>query len=273
LIKNAILLHPPKQEQIKIANYLDQKTEQIDKAITQKQELIKLLKERQQIVINSAVTKGIDNSVVIKDSGVEWLGGVPEHWEVKALKYILKERNERSITQQETLFMMSQVHGLVVRADYHTKAVVSQDNTNHKRVYKNDLVFNKLKAHLGVFSKSEIDTVGLVSPDYAVYYSIDKIPNLLYLEYLFKTPTYISHFIINATGIVEGLIRLYTDDLFNLKVPVPPIEEQNAIIKYIQESSTKIDKAINLKKREIERLKELKETLIDGCVTGRVKII
>ena len=208
----------------------------------------------------------------MKDTDFKWLDKIPKHWELKALKYILKERIELSETGNETLFMMSQVHGLVVRSDYHAKAVVAQSSIGNKRVYKNDLVFNKLKAHLGVFSKSNINEVGIVSPDYAVYYSIGNVSDLRYFEYLFTTPTYISHFISKATGIVEGLIRLYTDDLFSLKVPVPPKVEQEAILEYIEINNLKINKAINLQQQQITKLKEYKTTLIDSVVTGKVRV-
>jgi len=265
-------LVPPQTEQTKIANYLDKKTAQIDNAISLKEQMIERLKERRQILINDAVTKGLDKTVKMKDSGVEWLGEVPAHWEVKAIKYLLKERNERSETGEETLFMMSQIYGLVVRANYHDKAVVAQSSVGNKKVYKNDLVFNKLKAHLGVFSKSNIEDVGIVSPDYAVYFSIGNIADVKYLELLFKNPIYISHFIRKATGIVEGLIRLYTDDLFSLKVPVPPEIEQKEILEYVDKSSIKIDKAISLQQQQIDKLKEYKASLIDSIVTGKVRV-
>ena len=273
VLKNFELIFPPKPEQIKIASFLDTKTEQLDIAIKQKEQLIELLKERRQILISDAVTKGIDKTVAMKDTDFKWLGKIPEHWELKALKYIIKERIERSDKGDETLFMMSQIHGLVVRSDYHDKAVVAQSSIGNKKVYKNDLVFNKLKAHLGVFSKSNIDEVGIVSPDYAVYYSIDNIADLKYLEYLFKNPIYISHFISKATGVVEGLIRLYTDDLFSLKVPVPPKIEQEKILAHIQENNKKIDKAIDLQQQEIAKLKEYKTTLIDSVVTGKMRVV
>ena len=198
ILKDTFVWIPSQDEQTKIVEFLDIKTEQLNKTIEQKEQLIERLKERRQILINDAVTKGIDKTVTMKDTNFKWLGKIPEHWEFKTLKYILKERIERSDTGDETLFMMSQIYGLVVRSDYHNKAVVAQSSIGNKKVYKNDLVFNKLKAHLGVFSKSNIDEVGIVSPDYAVYYSIGDIPDLKYLEHLFKNQIYISHFISKA---------------------------------------------------------------------------
>ncbi|MCU0467407.1 MAG: restriction endonuclease subunit S [Arcicella sp.] len=263
---------PPLTEQTRIAEFLDRKTAQIDQAITIKEKQIALLKERRQILIHRAVTRGINPDVKLKPSGVEWIGDIPEHWEVKKLKYILIERNERSVAGDEPLLMMSQIHGLVVRSDFHEKAEVAQSSVGNKLVYKEDLVFNKLKAHLGVFFKSSIPQTGIVSPDYAVYYSNGKIKDLKFLEVLFKSPSYIREFICRATGIVEGLIRLYTGDLFDISVPVPPKSEQSLILEHIENISEKIATAITLKEQEIEKLKEYKSTLINSAVTGKIRV-
>lgn len=271
-LKNFSVALPPIQEQTAIANFLDDKTTKIDQAIAIKQKQIELLQERRQILIHKAVTRGLDENVKLKDSGVEWIGKIPEHWEVKKVKHLLKERNERSKDGLEPLFMMSQVHGLVVRSEYHSKAEVAQSSEGNKVVYKNDLVFNKLKAHLGVFFKSTIEYNGIVSPDYAVYHSTGVINDLKFLELLFRNPEYIKEFICRATGIVEGLIRLYTADLFDIHVAVPSKEEQTEILDFIESSTTKIGTAISLKEQEIEKLKEYKMSLIDGVVTGKVKV-
>lgn len=270
--KKVITLLPPKKEQAEISKFLDRKTAQIDKAIGIKEKQIELLKERRQAVVQKALVRGLNPNVSLKESKIEWLGEIPAHWRIKKLKYALAERNDRSETGEETLFMVSQEYGLVVRADYHDKAVVAQSSVGNKRVYFNDLVFNKLKAHLGVFFKSTINEVGLVSPDYAVYYSTGVFPDLKYLELLFRHPTYIGQFVCNATGIVEGLIRLYTGDLFNIKVPVPPIEEQAEILEYIEKTFSKISTAISLRQQEIEKLKEYKASLINSAVTGKIKV-
>lgn len=271
-MKTITIAIPPLEEQIRIANFLDQKTEQIDKAIAQKEKLIELLKERKQIMIQKAVTQGLNRSIPMKPSGIDLLGEVPAHWKMKKLKFILSERNERSKTGEETLLMMSQEHGLVVRADYHEKAEVAASNFGSKQVYPNDLVFNKLKAHLGVFFKSTFEGTGLVSPDYAVYKSEGVFQDMKHLELLFRHPAYIKQFIIKATGIVEGLIRLYTDDLFSIKVPVPPIEEQAEILVRVSDINEKTDKAIKFTTDQIRNLKEYKSTIIDSAVTGKIKV-
>lgn len=269
---NLPFLKPTFQEQRAIANFLDDKTTKIDQAIVQKGKIISLLKERKQGFIQKVLIKGINQDKELKNSNVDYIGQIPKHWKVKRLKYVLKERNERSTTGEETLFMVSQVHGLVVRSEFHSKAEVAETSVGNKIVYENDLVFNKLKAHLGVFFKSIIKEQGLVSPDYAVYYSNDEIDNLKYLELLFRHPAYIGQFIIKATGIVEGLIRLYTDDLFSISVPIPPMSEQKEILNVINQYSDKIDKSIFKEQKQIDKLKEYKTTLIDSAVTGKIKI-
>lgn len=271
-MKVVILGIPPLPEQTAIAAFLDRKTAQIDQAVAIKEQQIALLKERKQILIQNAVTRGLDPDVPMRDSGVEWIGEIPAHWNLKRLKYVLNERNERSKTGEEPLFMVSQIHGLVVRSEFHEKAEVAQSNVDNKIVYKNDLVFNKLKAHLGVFFKSNIDSKGLVSPDYAVYQSKGLIDDLKYLEHLFRHPAYIGQFIIRATGIVEGLIRLYTGDLFQISIPVPPKNEQKAILDHIETQSAKIDQAISIQQQQIDKLKEYKATLINSAVTGKIRV-
>ena len=270
--KSFHIVLPTKQEQTTIANFLDKKTAQIDEAIAIKQKQIELLKERKQIIIQKAVTQGLDPNVPLRDSGVDWIGQIPEHWDVKRLKYVLEERNERSKTGEEPLFMMSQVHGLVVRSEYHDKAEVAASNVDNKIVHCNDLVFNKLKAHLGVFFKSNISFKGLVSPDYAVYKNKAYIKNMKVLELLFRHPLYIEQFIIRATGIVEGLIRLYTNDLFDIAIPIAPENEQIGIIEYIETQSKQYEKLITVQQQQIQKLKEYKTTLINNAVTGKIKI-
>jgi len=223
-------------------------------------------------VIQKAVTQGLNPNVAMKDSGVEWIGQIPEHWTVKKLKYVLQERSERSQDGLEPLLMMSQVHGLVIRSEYSKKTEVAATTVGNKLVYKNDLVFNKLKAHLGVFFSSVHDFVGCVSPDYAVYKSVNYIEDTKFLELLFRNPLYIKQFILRSSGIVEGLIRLYTTELFDLKIGIPPKDEQMAILKHIEEQSFRFDEAVKNYSEQIEKLKEYKTTLINDAVTGKIKV-
>ena len=162
--------------------------------------------------------------------------------------------------------MISQAFGLVPRAEYHEKAEIAKSTIGHKRCSVNDLVFNKLKAHLGVCFESSYN--GLVSPDYAVYRPFENVCSGYY-EYLFRHPAYIRQFVIRSTGIVEGLIRLYTTELFAISVPLPPLEEQNQIVAHIKTETATIDTAIAKAEREIELIREYKEAKISEAVMGK----
>lgn len=260
---------PPLPEQRQIAAFLDHKCTLIDTFIQKKTRLIELLKEQKQAIINKAVTKGIDPNVRLKPSGIDWLGDIPEGWEVKKLKYVLNEVSIRSEDGVGTLLMVSQEHGIVERAKFHEKSEVAQTTVGHKKCRKNDLVFNKLKAHLGVFFKTNYD--GLVSPDYAVYRAKDGM-DVLFFEFLFRHPAYIYQFISKITGIVEGLMRLYTSDLFSIKVALPSKNEMADILAFIDGESNKIFKTISRIEREINLLHEYKTTLIAEAVTGKIDV-
>lgn len=272
LIKNACILDVPLSEQMQISNFLDKRVLEIEQAIAIKEQQIALFNEHKQIVIQKAVTQGLNPNVPMNDSGVEWIGEIPEHWEVKKLKYVLEERSQRSRDGLEPLLMMSQTHGLVVRSEYSDKAEVAATTVGNKLVYHNDLVFNKLKAHLGVFFGSVHDFVGSVSPDYAVYKPVKYIENSKFLELLFRNPLYIKQFILRSSGIVEGLIRLYTTELFDLKIAIPPNQEQKDILNFVEQQSVKFDKVIENYIQQIEKLKEYKTTLINDAVTGKIKV-
>lgn len=257
---------PPLSEQQTIATYLDQKCTQIDALISNQQKQIEKLKAYKQSLITETVTKGLNPDVPMKDSGVEWIGEIPENWEVIRVKNLLNERKERSLTGEEEPLSMSQKVGLVPTKILDMIPNMASSFVGAKIVYINDLVFNKLKAHLGVFSVSMYN--GLVSPDYAVYYSTGKA-NLKYLEYLFKTPQCISEFRKRSTGIAAGLTRLYTDGLFAIECPYPSFNEQQAIVSYLDQKCTQIDKLISIKQKKIEKLQQYKKSLIYEYVTGK----
>ena len=269
-IKKLAVLLPPQKIQEAIVEYLSKKLGEVDKLIEVQQAQIDKLKEYKQSVITEAVTKGLDPTVPMKDSGVEWIGKIPEDWETIRVKQLLNERIERSLTGQEEPLSMSQKVGLVPTRMLDSIPNMASSFIGAKLTYVDDLVFNKLKAHLGVFSVSKYD--GLVSPDYAVYYSTGKI-NLKYLEYLFKTPQCILEFRKRSTGIAVGLTRLYTDGLFAIECPFPNHSSQMEIVAYLDDKCAKIDKLIELKQSKIEKLQEYKKSLIYEYVTGKKEVM
>jgi len=271
LIKNALIIFPPKDEQTKIASFLDEKTAQIDEVISQKEKLIELLKERKQIVINDAVTKGLNKDVEFVDSGVEWLGEIPKHWEIEKVKYVFKEINERSETGEEELLSLSKYQGVIPKSSLEERAGMAKTLVGYKKVYQNNLVINKMQAVNGLLAVSKIE--GITSPDYAVYKTISDKYNIDYYGNLLSQSVYLSEFKKVVTGVMEGFIRLYTDDLYNIIVQVPPKHEQLQIVAHIETQTAKIDKAIELQQSYIAKLKEYKASLIDSVVTGKVRVI
>ena len=266
---NVPMVNIPNDLQIRIADFLDDKCGKIDRYIEKQQQIIDKLKEYKQAVITEAVTKGLDPDVPMKDSGIEWIGMIPEHWKVMRIKNLLKERNERSEDGIEEPLSMSQKLGLIPTKFMDTIPNIASSFIGAKLAYINDLVFNKLKAHLGVFSVSCYD--GLVSPDYAVYYSTG-LANLKYLEYTFKTPQCICEFRKKSSGIADGLTRLYTSGLFSIYVPFPCIMEQNSIAKHLETRCSEIDSAISKQTSIIEKLTEYKKSLIYEAVTGKMEV-
>ena len=199
-----------------------------------------------------------------KDSGVKWMGEIPCHWQAVRIKWLLNERIERSEDGKGTPLSMSQKYGLIPTSEMDTVPNLAANYIGAKRVYVNDLVFNKLKAHLGVFAISKND--GLVSPDYAVYTPTPRT-FLPYLEYLFHTQLYISELKKKTTGVAIGFTRLYTDGLFAIYSIYPPLEEQKSIVAYLNKKTAEIDEQVSKVEREIELLKEYKQAEIARVVT------
>lgn len=265
---NFPVLVPNIQEQQRIADFLDCKCERINNIIEKQQQVIEMLKLYKQSIITEIVTKGLNPNVTMKDSKIDWLDKIPQHWTVKRVKYLLFEINERSESGTEEPLSMSQKLGIVKSSDMEIPNPASS-YVGNKKVYVNDLVFNKLKAHLGVFALSEYD--GIVSPDYSVYRSYENV-SPKYLEYLFKTPQCIGELKKYIRGVAAGLSRLYTGDLFSIKVPVPPFEEQKRISDFIADKCVRIDSAIEKKQKLIEKLADYKKSLIYEAVTGKLEV-
>ncbi len=152
---------PSIEEQTAIANFLDCKTAKIDQAVAIKEKQIQLLKKRKQILIQTAVTKGLDPDVSMCDLGVEWIGEIPRHWHVKRAKYLFKEVDERSTTGKEELLSVSHMTGVTPRSEKNVTMFLAEDYTGSKTCQKNDLVFNIMWAWMGALGVT--DKPGIVS--------------------------------------------------------------------------------------------------------------
>lgn len=260
---------PPINEQYAIAAFLDEKCAKIDEAVRIKEEQIALLRERRQILVQEAVTRGLNPDAPMKDSGIDWIGEIPAHWAVKRNKHMFIEVNERSAKGTEQHLSMSQKLGLVP-ANLVEKSLVSESYEGAKLVRPGDLVLNRLKAHLAVFSMAPME--GLVSPDYSVFRTFVPGSSSRYFEALFKTSLYLGEFRMRVRGIVEGFYRLYTDSFMDVPLIIPPQGEQDSIMDHIAALSAKFDDAIHVKDEQIVALKEYKTSLINAAVTGKIKV-
>ena len=272
ILKDTIVWLPPLSERNLITSFLDNKTAKIDKAIAQKEKLIALLKERKQIIIQEVVTKGLDKNVKMKDSGVEWIGEIPAHWEVKKCKYLFYEVNERSLDGSEELLSVSHMTGVTTRSEKDVNMFLAEDYTGSKLCKKGDLVYNIMWAWMGALGVSNIE--GIVSPSYGVYRPFKQNSfNNFFLEELLKSSEYISHYNKVSTGLHSSRLRFYAHMFFNMKIGFPQKEEQDKIVAHIETQSVKINKAVTLQQKQIEKLKEYKSTLIDSAVTGKINIV
>lgn len=198
-----------------------------------------------------------------KDSGFPWIGKIPAHWGLQRSRYLFREVDRRSTHGRETHLSMSQVHGLVPSNSLNRKSLQSASYAGGKLVEKNDLVLNRLKAHLGVFAAAS--QAGVVSPDYSVF-SPSGAASVQYCERLFKTPMYVGEFRRRTKGIVEGFWRLYTDDFYAVPAVLPPKSEQDQIVAYLRAQDAHIARFIKAKRQFIALLTEQRLRVIDDAV-------
>lgn len=271
-LKRAVVYLPPISEQAAIADFLDGRTMQIDQAIQIKERQIELLKERKQILIQQAVTRGLDPHVPTRGSGIEWIGEIPVHWETLRLKYLFKEINARTKTGEETLLSLRMELGLVPHDDVSDKAISNESLVDYKLVRPGQMVMNRMRAAIGIFGVSS--RFGLVSPDYAVF-DIKERANSSFFLRLFKLPLLGTQFRLGSKGLgtgSSGFMRLYTENFGDIKVAVPPLGEQLEILQFIDSTSERLDNACAVFEQQITKLKEYKATLINSAVTGKIKV-
>lgn len=261
--KNIAIPFPTISEQQAVVDYLKDKTLKIDQYVSARER--ELLESLKQSEIANVVTKGLNSNVRMKDSGIPWIGMIPEHWELRRIKYIFSEKKEKSTTGKEMPLSLSKDKGIIPFSEKKNKTMESASYVGCKIVTKGDIVFNRFKARL--FAISDYD--GLVSSDYAVY-CCNNTASLKYIVKLLSTEMYREAFNRKASGIGDGFSRLYTEDLFAFYAIFPPLEEQQAIVDYIEAKLSKIDSFMVDLQAEIDYLKEFKQRLISDVVTGQI---
>ncbi len=262
-------------EQKKIAKYLDKKTSEIDLKIEKYTQLIELLEEKKAALINHAVTQGLDPEVPMKDSGVEWIGEIPEGWEVKKLKFT-SEINKKSLSENEDpnyefhYLDISNVskNGKILN----TKLIKFCDAPSRARRVpeKKDTIISTVRTYLRAIAYLEdIPTNFVVSTGFTVL-NPRKFIYPKYLYYVVSSELFVQTIVAHSTGIAYPAIN--SSDLANIHICYPIIEEQKKIAKYLDRETEKIDKIIIKIKSIIKLLKEYRESLIHHVVTGKVDV-
>ncbi len=268
-VKRLKIPFPAEDEQVAIANFLDNEIMRVDSIISEAKASIEEYKCWKASIIYEAVTKGLDPSVEMKDSGVEWIGKIPSNWTTKSIKYVMQESKERTATGTEEMLSVTQKYGIIKSSD----ATISNPSTSTEDwriVHIGDIVFNKYKAHSGVFFVSPLE--GIVTFNYCVYRCFpDNCAK--YFEYQFKTPRCIGEFITHMKGVGDSISPLYTTELYKIKVIVPPIEEQLRIVEYLNIQCSKIDAIISEKESLVADLESYKKSLIFEVVTGKRRVV
>jgi type I restriction enzyme S subunit len=260
---------PPIAEQDQIVSFIRKETARIDALVTKKERLIELLEEKRSALITRAVTKGLDPSVALKDSGVEWLGEIPSHWEAKPNGALFAQRDERG-REDLPILEVSIVFGVRMRQFSDEKIEQRSDDLGAYKVAKaNDIAFNKMRMWQGAVGATPED--GLVSPDYVVARPLPVTEPGFYAR-LFRTPQYMAEVYRWSHGIVDDRNRLYWDDFKAIRSPVPPVTEQQAIAAFLSRETEYIDALIAKVRDAIDRLKELRTALISAAVTGKIDV-
>jgi type I restriction enzyme S subunit len=268
---------PDFNEQQKIANFLDHETAKIDTLIEKQRRLIELLKEKRQAVISHAVTKGLNPNAPMKDSGVEWLGEVPEHWEVKPIKHLAELNPKKSeITLDKNLMCnFVPMEKLKIGAVLLDEVRVISDVYDGYTYFKNDdilmakvtpcfenhniAIVNELENNIG-FGSTEI---------YVLRVKTGVVNNFLF--YRLQESNFMAIATSAMTG-AGGLKRVPSDVLSNYLMAIPNFEEQEKIASYIDEQATKIDNLIEKSNSAINLMQERRTALISAAVTGKIDV-
>ncbi len=269
-LKSLHLPFPPLPEQIAIAAFLDRKTTQIDQAVAIKKQQITLLKERKQILIQNAVTRGLNPDAPMRDSGVEWIGGIPVHWKGERFKYLFTQ--SRLEPRKGDDVVTSYRDGQVTlrskrRLGGYTEAILEQ---GYQGIRVGQLVLNSMDAFEGAIGVSDSD--GKCTPEYVV---CDPVSDRYLPEYfaLLLREMALAKFIqVICNAVRQRAVRIRYNNLAQRFMVVPPEDEQIAIVTHIETESAIINKAIALQQQQIDHLKEYKATLINSAVTGKIKV-
>lgn len=270
---NVPITVPSMPEQEKIADFLDEKCSHIDSVLEKTRASIEEYKQLKQSVITKAVTKGIRPNQPMKDSGIEWIGEVPEDWDVKKIGHLFTLRNERNDLPEDEVTLLSLYTGIGVFPSgehYTASGNHAQTVEGYKVVRKNDIVVNIILAWMGAIGVSDYD--GVTSPAYDVYTPDLKkvIPH--FYHYVFRTSAIAGECYKYGRGIMMMRWRTYAPEFKQIRIPFPPISIQQQIADYLDLKCAEIDKIITKKEQLVEELETYKKSLIYEYVTGKKEV-
>ncbi|MCY4532209.1 MAG: restriction endonuclease subunit S [Gammaproteobacteria bacterium] len=260
---------PPLVQQHAIVNYLDREMSRLDALVAAKERVLKLLAEKRRALITRAVVRGLDPCVPLRDSGIPWLGEIPEKWKTERVAWLFFERDQRG-EPDLPLLEVSIKAGVVVRefSEERIESTAADFNT-YKIVRQGEVVFNKMRMWQGAVGVAPQD--GLVSPDYVVVApNRDMLPN--YAGLLFRIDRFSAECARRSHGIVWDRMRLYWGSFRDIDVPVPPAEAQREIVEYVIMATAKLDELTMATESTIELLKERRTALISAAVTGLIGV-
>ncbi|WP_338562776.1 restriction endonuclease subunit S [Acinetobacter sp. KS-LM10] len=263
-----------------IINFLDHETAQIDTLIAKQEKLIELLKEKRQAVISHAVTKGLNPDVAMKDSGVEWLGKVPEHWVVAQLKFNMLDIQTGPFGSQlhaedyieDGIPLINPAHminGVLVPDTQITVDQVTQERLSRHKLAVGDIIFAR-RGELGRCAIVRDENVGWLCGTGSLKAKLNDnlIPEYAYL--LITSDGLVAELSLESKG--STMDNLNTETLGKVRTPVPPIEEQTAILNYVEQASGKYKKLIENAESAIQLMQERRTALISSAVTGKIDV-
>lgn len=207
----------------------------------------------------------------MRDSGVEWIGEIPAHWNVLRAKYLFREIDCRSTDGTEELLSVSHTTSVTPRSEKNVNMFLAEDYSGSKLCEKDDLVYNIMWAWMGALGVS--DRTGIVSPSYGVYRQRKAGTfNPWYLEHLLRSVEYVAEYNRRSTGLHSSRLRLYPDMFFAMEIGFPSREEQDEIEHITKSKLSVVDEVMEATHKEISYLEEYKQTLIAHAVTGKIKV-
>lgn len=275
-ISSFLISVPPISEQTQIANYLDTETARIDNLISKQEKLIELLEEQRKSIISHAVTKGLNPNAPMKDSGVEWLGKVPEHWNLKPIKFLAKTNQLTLAENTDENYEIQYVDiGSVSRTNGIEKieTILFKDAPSRARriVKDGDIIVSTVRTYLKAIAYIENPPKNLiVSTGFAVLNPIRTVIFPQYAKFTFLAEQFIAEVIAKSKGISYPAIT--ATELADIKIALPPLNEQKVILQYLLEENLKMNKLISKQNQLIEKLKEYRASIISHAVTGKIDV-